>query len=81
MSETSSIYNSMLSNLATGMFKEALISRCARYGIGLHLCNPAFTSVIDMIKFMPKYGLDLLHKGRDRQIESAVVQARDKIKT
>lgn len=34
----------MLSNLATGMFREALILRCKRYGIGLHLINPAFIS-------------------------------------
>lgn len=58
MSEASTNYNSMLSNLSTGMFKEALISRCNRYGIGLHRVNPAFTSVIGMIKFMPRYGLN-----------------------
>ena len=58
MSEASKTYNSMLSNLSTSMFKEALISRCNRYGIGLHYCNPAFTSVIGMIKFMPRYGLN-----------------------
>ena len=58
MSEASKAYNSMLSNLSTSMFKEALISRCNRYGIGLHLINPAFTSVIGMIKFMPRYGLN-----------------------
>ena len=58
MSEASKTYNSMLSNLSTSMFKEALISRCNRYGIGLHKVNPAFTSVIGMIKFMPRYGLN-----------------------
>lgn len=58
MSEASKAYNSMLSNLSTGMFSEALFSRCQRYGIGLHLTNPAFTSVIGMIKFMPRYGLN-----------------------
>ncbi len=58
MSEASKAYNSMLSNLSTGMFREALTSRCKRYGIGLHLVNPAFTSVIGMIKFMPRYGLN-----------------------
>lgn len=58
MSEASKVYNSMLSNLSTGMFREALISRCKRYGIGLHKVNPAFTSVIGMIKFMPRYGLN-----------------------
>ena len=58
MSEASKAYNSMLSNLSTGLFREALQSRCKRYGIGLHKVNPAFTSVIGMIKFMPKYGLN-----------------------
>ena len=54
MSEASKAYNSMLSNLSTGMFSEALTSRCKRYGIGLIRVNPAFTSVIGMIKFMPR---------------------------
>ena len=58
MSEASKAYNSMLSNLSTAMFREALTSRCKRYGIGLHLANPAFTSVIGMIKFMSRYGLN-----------------------
>ena len=58
MSELSSAYNSMLSNLSTGMFREALESRCQRSGIGLHKVNPAFTSVIGMIKFMGRYGLN-----------------------
>lgn len=58
MSEASSAYNSMLSNLSTRMFREALTSRCKRYGIGLHKVNPAFTSVIGMIKFMGRYGLN-----------------------
>ena len=58
MSEASTAYNSMLSNLSTLMFKDALASRCKRYGIGLISVNPAFTSVIGMIKFMPRYGLN-----------------------
>ncbi len=57
-SEASKVYNSMLSNLSTAMFREALTSRCNRYGIGLHLVNPAFTSIIGMIKFMSRYGLN-----------------------
>lgn len=48
----------MLSNLSTGMFREALSSRCKRFGVGLHKVNPAFTSIIGMIKFMPRYGLN-----------------------
>ncbi|MDJ0742184.1 MAG: hypothetical protein QNJ32_02355 [Xenococcaceae cyanobacterium MO_167.B27] len=57
-SEASKVYNTMLSNLSTAMFREALISRCKRFGIGLHFINPAFTSVVGMIKFMPRYGLN-----------------------
>ena len=58
MSEASKLYNTMLSNLSTGMFREAIFSRCQRFGIGLHKVNSAFTSVIGMIKFMPRYGLN-----------------------
>lgn len=58
MSEESKLYNEMLSNLPTSIFREALASRCKRYGIGLHLENPAFTSIIGMIKFMSRYGLN-----------------------
>lgn len=58
MSEESKLYNEMLSNLATGMFREALISRCQRFGVQLIQVNPAFTSVIGMIKFMAQYGLN-----------------------
>jgi IS605 OrfB family transposase len=58
LSENSSAYNSMLSNLSTAIFRKALESRCKRYGIGLYKVNPAYTSVIGMIKFMPMYGLN-----------------------
>ena len=58
MSEASRAYNSMLSNLSTGMFRDALESRCRRYGVELIKVNPAFTSVIGMIKFMRRYGLN-----------------------
>jgi IS605 OrfB family transposase len=58
MSEESKLYNEMLSNLSTSMFRETLTSRCKRLGIGLYLENPAFTSIIGMIKFMSRYGLN-----------------------
>lgn len=58
MSEESKLYNEMLSNLATGMFTEAIISRCQRLCVQLIQVNPAFTSVIGMIKFMARYGLN-----------------------
>ncbi|NER04371.1 MAG: IS200/IS605 family element transposase accessory protein TnpB, partial [Okeania sp. SIO3C4] len=58
MSEESKVYNAMLSNLSTGMFREALESRCRRFGVELIKVNPAFTSVIGMINYMAKYGLN-----------------------
>ncbi len=58
MSETSKVYNEMLSNLSTEMFRETLESRCRRFGVELIRVNPAFTSVIGMINFMAKYGLN-----------------------
>jgi len=58
MSEESKLYNSMLSNLATSSFREALESRCQRFGVQLIKVNPAFTSVIGMNKFMARYGLN-----------------------
>jgi hypothetical protein len=58
MSEESKLYNEMLSNLTTGLFRTSLESRCRRFGVELIKVNPAFTSVIGMIKFMSKYGLN-----------------------
>ena len=58
MSEESKLYNSMLSNLATSSFRDILVSRCQRFGVQLVKVNPAFTSLIGMIKFMAKYGLN-----------------------
>ncbi|NET46214.1 IS200/IS605 family accessory protein TnpB-related protein [Okeania sp. SIO2B3] len=58
MSEESKIYNAMLSNLSTGMFREALESCCRRFGVELIKVNPAFTSVIGMVNYMAKYGLN-----------------------
>jgi len=58
MSEESKVYNEMLSNLSTALFRTSLESRCKRYGVELIKVNPAFTSIIGMIKFMGKYGLN-----------------------
>ena len=58
MSEESKLYNEMLSNLSTGLFRTALESRCRRSCVELIKVTPAFTSVIGMIKFMSKYGLN-----------------------
>jgi IS605 OrfB family transposase len=58
MGEESRLYNEMLSNLSTSLFSTSLESRCRRYGVELIKVNPAFTSVIGMIKFMSRYGLN-----------------------
>ncbi|MGD1713660.1 hypothetical protein [Dapis sp. BLCC M172] len=42
-SEESKVYNEMLVLLATGIFREALESRCRRFGVELIKVNPAFT--------------------------------------
>ncbi|NES72133.1 MAG: IS200/IS605 family element transposase accessory protein TnpB [Okeania sp. SIO2D1] len=58
MSSDSKVYNEMLILLSTGMFREAILSRCTRFGVELIKVNPAFTSVIGMINYMGKYGLN-----------------------
>lgn len=58
MSEESTVYNSMLSSLSYGMFRDSLDSRGRRYGIEIIRVNPAYTSVIGMVKFMQQYGLN-----------------------
>ena len=58
MSEESALYNSMLSNLSTALFRTTLESRCQRLGVELIKVNPAFTSLIGMIKFMAQSGLN-----------------------
>jgi IS605 OrfB family transposase len=58
MSEESKLYNEMLSNLSTALFRTTLESRCRRFGVQLIKVNSAFTSVIGMVKFMQKYGLN-----------------------
>ncbi|NEO56518.1 MAG: IS200/IS605 family element transposase accessory protein TnpB [Okeania sp. SIO3B5] len=57
-SEEGKVYNEMLILLSTGMFREAILSRCRRFGVELIKVNPAFTSVIGMINYMAKYGLN-----------------------
>lgn len=58
MSEESSLYNEMLSNLSTDLFRTTLESRCKRFGVQLIKVNPAFTSIIGMVKFMNRLGLN-----------------------
>ena len=50
-------YSRMLSNFAYSKFDQMLLSRCDRFGIQLIHRNPAYSSIIGMIKFMSMYGL------------------------
>ncbi len=43
MSGYCKVYNEMLVLLSTGMFREAHMSRCQRFGVELIKVNPAFT--------------------------------------
>jgi len=50
-------YSRMLSNFAYKKFAEILASRCDREGIELITVNPAYSSIIGLVKFMGLYGL------------------------
>ncbi|NEP80541.1 MAG: transposase [Okeania sp. SIO3B3] len=58
MSGYCKVYNEMLVLLSTAIFRETILSRCRRFGVELIKVNPAFTSVIGMINYMAKYGLN-----------------------
>jgi IS605 OrfB family transposase len=51
-------YNRMLSQFCYDKFRRTLQSRCDKYGIQLIQVNPAYSSIIGMIKFMGRYGLN-----------------------
>lgn len=57
MKEQGVKYSRMLSNFSYAKFLELLSSRTQRYGIELIHLNPAYSSVIGLLKFMPMYGL------------------------
>lgn len=50
-------YSRMLSNFSYGKFRELLSSRTQRFGIELIHLNPAYSSVIGLLKFMSMYGM------------------------
>ena len=56
--ELSSRHNRMLSNFAYSKFLQLLSSRCFKLGLQLIEVNPAFSSVIGLVKFMSMYGLN-----------------------
>lgn len=57
MKEQGVRYSRMLSNFSYAKFLELLHSRTQRFGIELIHLNPAYSSLIGMLKFMPMYGM------------------------
>jgi len=57
MKEQGVRYSRMLSNFSYAKFLELLNSRTERFGVELIHLNPAYSSVIGCLKFMPMYGL------------------------
>ena len=51
----------MLSSLAYNKIIEFLNSRAYRFGIAIHTVNPAYTSIIGVVKFAKRYGLSKHH--------------------
>ena len=56
--EMSSRYNRMLSGFAYSKFLQLLKARCFKLGIQLIEVNPAYSSLIGLIKFMSLYGMN-----------------------
>lgn len=53
----SKAYNRMLSGFVYDTFRACLVARAEKYGVQVIFVSPAFSSVIGMIKYMPKYAL------------------------
>lgn len=51
-------YNRMLSGFVYDKFRACLMVRAEKRGIEVKFINPAFTSIIGMVKYMPRYGLN-----------------------
>jgi IS605 OrfB family transposase len=51
-------YNRMLSGFVYDKFRSFLVVRAEKYGIEVKFVNPYMTSVIGMVKYMGKYGLN-----------------------
>jgi IS605 OrfB family transposase len=51
-------YNRMLSGFVYDKFRAFLVARAEKYGIEVIFKNPLATSVIGMVKYMAKYGLN-----------------------
>jgi len=53
----SKAYNRMLSGFVYDSFRACLVARAEKCGVQVIFVSPAFSSVIGMIKYMPKYAL------------------------
>lgn len=51
-------YNRMLSGLVYDGLRAAIVSRAEKRGVKVIFVNPAFTSLIGMVKYMARYGLN-----------------------
>ena len=51
-------YSRMLSNFAYSCFDSMLASRCERFGIELIHANPAYSSLIGLVKYQAMYGMN-----------------------
>jgi IS605 OrfB family transposase len=56
--ELSSRHNRMLSNFAYSKFLQLLKARCFKLGIEVIEVNPAYSSLIGLVKFMSMYGMN-----------------------
>jgi hypothetical protein len=57
MKEKGAKYARMLSNMAYSKFNQMLESRCNKFGIELLKIDAAYTSIIDVTKYMAMYSL------------------------
>jgi len=58
MRELSARHNRMLSNFAYSKFLQLLKARCFKLGIRVIEVNPAYSSLIGLVKFMSMYGMN-----------------------
>ena len=54
----SSSYNRMLSGFIYDGFRTALVVRAEKYGVGVKFVSAVYSSIIGMVKYMAKYGLN-----------------------
>ena len=59
MERESPRYSRMLSSFSYAKIKACFLSRGIRQGVEVYQVNPAFSSVIGLVKFMERYGLSV----------------------